>query len=80
LFLPPGSDTTTNKGLFGTGTSDGLLLPNQEGAELWIKTFLLLPSIRTSSNSIYIATDGKSASSSWCLAPFGMGEQMLHLF
>jgi hypothetical protein len=27
-----------------------------------------------------ITTDGQSASSSWCLAPFGPGDQMLHLF
>jgi hypothetical protein len=29
--------------------------------------------------SSYIATDGLSASSSWCLAPLGAGDQMLHL-
>jgi hypothetical protein len=28
----------------------------------------------------HITTDGQSASSSWCLAPFGAGDQMLHLF
>jgi hypothetical protein len=27
-----------------------------------------------------ITTDGQSASSSWCFAPFGAGDQMLHLF
>jgi hypothetical protein len=28
----------------------------------------------------HITTDGQSVSSSWCLAPSGAGEQMLHLF
>jgi hypothetical protein len=28
----------------------------------------------------HIMTDGQSASSSWCLALFGAGDQMLHLF
>jgi hypothetical protein len=28
----------------------------------------------------YIATDGQSASSSWCRAPFAAGDQMLHFF
>jgi hypothetical protein len=28
----------------------------------------------------HITTDGQSVSLSWCLAPFGEGEQMLHLF
>jgi hypothetical protein len=28
----------------------------------------------------HITTDGQSASSSWCLAPFRAGDQMLHLF
>jgi hypothetical protein len=33
-----------------------------------------------SSISSYVATDGQSATSSWCLAPLGTGDQMLHLF
>jgi hypothetical protein len=28
----------------------------------------------------HITTDSQSASSSWCLAPFGASDQMLHLF
>jgi hypothetical protein len=28
----------------------------------------------------HITTDGQSASSSWCLAPFGASDEMLHLF
>jgi hypothetical protein len=28
----------------------------------------------------HITTDGQSASSSWCLDPFGAGDHMLHLF
>jgi hypothetical protein len=28
----------------------------------------------------HITTDGQSVSSSWCLAPFEAGDQMLHLF
>jgi hypothetical protein len=32
-----------------------------------------------SSISSYTATDGLSASSSWCLAPFAAGDQMLYL-
>jgi hypothetical protein len=32
----------------------------------------------TYSSSSYIATDGQSASSSWCRAPFGAGDQILH--
>jgi hypothetical protein len=27
----------------------------------------------------HITADGQSATSSWCLAPFGAGDQMLHL-
>jgi hypothetical protein len=38
-----------------------------------------LQSNDTSSISGYIATDGQSSSSSWCLTPFGAGDQMLHL-
>jgi hypothetical protein len=34
----------------------------------------------SSSSSSYIATDGHSAISSWCRAPFGAGDQMLHFF
>jgi hypothetical protein len=34
----------------------------------------------SSSSSSYIATNGQSASSSWCRAPFGAADQMLHLF
>jgi hypothetical protein len=33
-----------------------------------------------SQSQSHITTDGQSASSSWCLAPFGSGLQMLHLF
>jgi hypothetical protein len=29
---------------------------------------------------VIIATDGQSVSSSWCRAPFGAGDQMLHFF
>jgi hypothetical protein len=36
--------------------------------------------VYSSSSSSYIATDGRSASSSWCRAPFGEGDQMLHFF
>jgi hypothetical protein len=34
----------------------------------------------SSSNSSYIATDGQSASSSWCRAPFGAYDQILIFF
>jgi hypothetical protein len=34
----------------------------------------------SSSSSSYIATDGQSASSSWCLAPFGANDQILIFF
>jgi hypothetical protein len=34
----------------------------------------------SSSGSSYVATDGKSASSSWCRAPFGADDQILHFF
>jgi hypothetical protein len=33
-----------------------------------------------SSSSSYIATDGQSASLSWCRAPFGAGDQILNFF
>jgi hypothetical protein len=33
-----------------------------------------------SSSSSYIATNGQSASSSWCRAPFGTDDQILHFF
>jgi hypothetical protein len=36
------------------------------------------PESPSSSSSSYIVTDSQSASSSWCLAPFGAGDQMLH--
>jgi hypothetical protein len=36
--------------------------------------------IVTSRSRRHITTDGQSASSSWCLAPFGASDQMLHLF
>jgi hypothetical protein len=32
------------------------------------------------SSSSYIVTDSQSASLSWCRAPFGAGDQMLHFF
>jgi hypothetical protein len=34
----------------------------------------------SSFGSSYIATDGQSASSSWCRCPFGAGDQILHFF
>jgi hypothetical protein len=34
----------------------------------------------SSSSWSYIAADGQSASSFWCLAPFGEGDQMLRIF
>jgi hypothetical protein len=36
--------------------------------------------LQTQSKLSRITTDGQSASSSWCHAPFEAGEQMLHLF
>jgi hypothetical protein len=35
--------------------------------------------VSSCSSSNYVATDGQSASSSWCRAPFGAGDQILNL-
>jgi hypothetical protein len=41
---------------------------------------LYLPNLSFPWSRSHITTDGQSARSSWCLAPFGVGDQMLYLF